>query len=69
MRQFPIYFQNNWQLLLRSKNYQEQSLISLMVHEAGKKNKINIISTIIVMLDLLNIGKWIQGYDFSKIQN
>ena len=40
-----------------------------MVHEPGKKNKINIITTIIVMLDLLNIGKWIQGYDFSKIQN
>lgn len=59
IKEFPLYFQNNWSMLLRTKNYQEQSLLSLLVHEPRRNVKMNIVATITNLLEILNVGKWI----------
>ncbi|CAD8114348.1 unnamed protein product [Paramecium primaurelia] len=62
IKEFPLYFQSNWQLFL-------QKLLQLLQHEPRKNTKINLIQLIIILLDTLNVSKWIQGIEIVKHQH
>ncbi|CAD8127733.1 unnamed protein product [Paramecium sonneborni] len=62
IKEFPLYFQSNWQLFL-------QKLLQLLQYEPRKNTKINLVQLIIVLLDTLNVSKWIQGIEIVKHQH
>ncbi|TNV74547.1 hypothetical protein FGO68_gene274 [Halteria grandinella] len=59
VKEFPLYFQSNWQIFL-------QKLLQLLQYEPRKNTKMNLVSLIVVLLDTLNVAKWIQGVEIVK---
>jgi hypothetical protein len=38
------------------------------MNDCEKKMKLSILSTLVVLFDLLSIGKWVAGHDFEKYE-
>ena len=54
--------------MILENEFNEPSLLAALLMEPIKKIKLNAISALIILFDMLSVGKWITGHDFEKYE-